>query len=167
MKRGVKNRIISYKDYCSLLIASTKHGTQEVLIDNNKIEIIDQYKWRVMKKSGLLYAIAHTPMLNKKRKTIQMHRLVTDFKFKFVDHINRNTLDNRRINLRDCNASENHGNAIHKGCYFVKRVNKWMARINKDGKTIYLGYFTEEEKAIEAYRKAHLELFKEFSPYGK
>ena len=46
-----------------------------------------------------------------------------------------------------------------KGVCFVKRVGKIMAKIVKDGKQKYLGYFTTELDAAKAYDNASEELY--------
>jgi hypothetical protein len=89
---------------------------------------------------------------------------------KVVDHINCNTLDNRRENLRLCNQSENIRNARknfqgknpYKGVSLYKPTNRWRARIQVNDKTIYLGYYDTPEKAYEAYVAASKKYHGEF-----
>ena len=78
---------------------------------------------------------------NKDIKWLQnVHNKITGFAM--VDHINRNTLDNRRCNLRETNHKENMNNRgnVHKGASgilgirYVKKDNAWQARIKQDGK---------------------------------
>jgi len=72
-----------------------------------------------------------------------------------VDHINGLTDDNRRENLRLVTRSENqHNQRRAKGYYFHKYVRKWCAQIRLNGKRIYLGYYTTEEEARDAYIQA-------------
>jgi hypothetical protein len=76
----------------------------------------------------------------------------------FIDHINGNPSDNRLCNLRAASRSDNNKNAsIRKdntsgvvGVYWNKQCKKWMAVINSDGKSKYLGMYNNKEAAIEA-----------------
>lgn len=64
-----------------------------------------------------------------------------------VDHINRDCLDNRWVNLRDVHGSINGRNRSKRrtsnvkkvGVYWVKSKHKWTALINYKGEQIYLG----------------------------
>ena len=66
-----------------------------------------------------------------------------------VDHINRDTLDDRIDNLRVASHRENSWNSSKRsdntsgfrGVGFCKQKNKWRARIVVDGKEKHLGFF--------------------------
>lgn len=81
----------------------------------------------------------------------------------FVDHINRNKLDNSLSNLRWVTKSENGINRNrrkdHKNNYVGVSWNnlkkKWLARIVRNGKDYFVGYYDEEveaKKAREEYK---------------
>lgn len=77
-----------------------------------------------------------------------------------VDHINHDTLDNRRENLRVCSHSENISNLKKSnsksgffGAYWKKRGG-WQSTIMKDRKKICLGHFKTAEEAARAYDAA-------------
>ena len=68
-----------------------------------------------------------------------------------IDHINQDKKDNRLCNLRKATNAENQQNINRKGCSFDKACNKWVARIQLNGKSKNLGYYDTEEEAHEAY----------------
>ena len=90
-----------------------------------------------------------------------MHRLITDYTL--VDHNNRNTLDNRKSNLKNASKSENNRN--HKlrkdstsgisGVNWDKKSCKWRVRINSDiNKRINLGIYSNFEEAVKVRLEA-------------
>lgn len=100
-----------------------------------------------------------------KRKTLLLHRLVVGLRFgdpRQVDHINRNTLDNRRSNLRIATRSQNQHNrgksrnntSGFKGVSFLKNSNRWIARISIEKQNKFLGRFMTAEEAHQAYERA-------------
>lgn len=105
-----RNIIIECKNYAYLIIDSKKYGEKIFLIDIEDIEKISQFTWRIAfrKNTNNFYAIAH---LNK-NQNLRLHRFITNCPIdKVVDHINHNTLDNRKYNLRICTQRANTLNA--------------------------------------------------------
>lgn len=92
-------------------------------------------------------------------------------KGEICDHINGNKLDNRRINLRKCNAKENARNKGHsrnntsgfKGVYWMKDQKKWLASIRVDDIQRHIGVFSSKEEAAIAYKEASLKYHGKFS----
>lgn len=90
-----------------------------------------------------------------------------------VDHINGNTLDNRRCNLRLATVKENTRNqqiskkntSGYKGVGWSKRDRRWVARITVDGKAVYLGSFDRPEDAHSAYCEAAKKYHGEFARF--
>lgn len=88
-----------------------------------------------------------------------------------VDHINGDTLDNRKSNLRLCSHAENMRNRITpknnklgiKGVYYDCDRNKFKAQIKFNGKNIALGYYNVLGDADSAYRVAEEKYFGEFA----
>lgn len=136
------------------------------IVDDDDFYSLSQFKWCFQNSPrGYGYAVR----INKKRLII-MHRLIMNAKEGMeVDHINGNTLDNRRCNLRVCSPPENKRNRkINKGSYsgykgvdFKK--NRWRARIQINKKSLFLGCFMTKEEAAEAYNIAALKYHKEFA----
>ena len=79
-----------------------------------------------------------------------------------VDHINRDKLDNRKVNLRFvtqrqncCNTKTNKNNTSgHTGIHWNKEINKWVARITYFCKPIHLGSFLKLKDAINSRKEA-------------
>ena len=78
-----------------------------ITLTNNKTAIVDderydglmKFKWRAVRKRGGFYAKT-TIYKDCKRIDISMHRFVAQTPFGLVcHHVNRNTLDNRLVNL--------------------------------------------------------------------
>lgn len=126
-----------------------------------------------------LKGYSHKKSPRPERKTVYMHRLIMErvlgrklISTETVDHINGDTLDNRRSNLRLATPAENMRNqkrrkdnsSGYKGVCFHKQTKKWMARVVIKGKGIYLGVFDTPELAYQAYcdsaRQIHGEFFR-------
>jgi hypothetical protein len=71
-----------------------------------------------------------------------------------IDHIDINPSNNNISNFRPVTRQQNNCNKNTKGYYWDKRDKKWIARIQLDGKIIYLGRFDKEGDAKNAYLKA-------------
>jgi HNH endonuclease/AP2 domain len=87
-----------------------------------------------------------------------------------VDHINGDTLDNRRSNLRITTSQGNAQNRAkvrtykkmpptcpYKGVTRIKATGKYKAYIRLNGKQIHLGYFVDPVEAAKAYDRAATE----------
>ena len=88
-----------------------------------------------------------------------------------VDHINHDTLDNRKRNLRVVTVSQNNMNkdvrsdntSGHTGVSFDKKSGKYVSYIKINQKRIYLGSFIDINDAIKAREDAEEKYFKEYS----
>ena len=109
------------------------------------------------------------------RKHILLHRIVmcvVNDRSKIVDHINGNTFDNRKCNLRIVNRNQNVWNrskqnskttSKYKGVSYRKDISKWHSRIKFNYKLIHLGHFKNEVDAALAYNNKATELFGEYA----
>jgi len=87
-----------------------------------------------------------------------------------VDHINGDKLDNRRVNLRPANPTEQQANTPkpknntsgYKGVTWVAANRKWQAHLRYQRKLRHIGYFATPEEAALAYNEEARRLFGEF-----
>lgn len=100
------------------------------------------------------------------------HRMVLgldafDVDPQFVDHINGNTLDNRRSNLRVCSAAQNTQNRRGTSRYGFKGISpngkRWQAKIASQGVVTCLGTYDTREEAARAYDAAARRVFGTFA----
>jgi D-Tyr-tRNAtyr deacylase len=135
-----------------------------------------QWKWFAIwdPHTKGFYATRNGRKENGESVSIQMHREILGLSLgdkRKSDHANRNTLDNRRLNLRIATNSQNgwnqkcHSNSKTglKGISFHKTTGLYQAEIRFGGKRIYLGKRATAEQAHELYKQASEELHKEFS----
>lgn len=142
------------------------HG-RVAIVDAEDYERVAQHSWRYNPR-GSGYAIGLVD-----GKTAQLGRFilgVTD-RGSVVDHIDHDTLDCRRANLRVCTNALNRRNTLRhsdsrspfKGVCYHRTAKKWQAQIQVDKRRIYLGLFENAEDAARAYDRAALEHHGEFA----
>lgn len=148
---------------------------QFALVDDADYDWLNQRKWYAAKDySGDFYATRNFTCAANKQHSIRMSRAILGLKrgdLRKGDHINHNTLDNRRANLRICTNQQNSMNqkstqnttSRFKGVSWYKARKKWMTQIYVNGKTKHLGYFIVEEKAAQAYNIAAKKYHKNFA----
>jgi len=150
---------------------------KEILLTKGKVAIVDdadyeylsRWKWQVSKQG---YA-RRTYYNNGKRTKLFMHLAILQPPPGFIiDHINGNSLDNRRENLRLATPSQNNANRhrpnpkIHsqyKGVTLDTRRHRWYAQISHNDCVIHIGTFTNELEAAKAYDAKAKEFFGEFA----
>jgi hypothetical protein len=132
---------------------------QWAIIDNADIPLLQSYSWSARFHHGNwivrgLVGGYVVPM---------SHLLLPPPPGQLVDHVNRNSLDNRRTNLRLADRFQNARNRGNSGIRFHK--GKWEARISADLKQ-YSARFESQKDAIEWRDKMAKHLFGEFAPCG-
>jgi hypothetical protein len=137
-------------------VGVTSQGKQ-FKFDLDDFDRIKEYCW-TYGKNGYLFTYKHG-------KALFLHRLIMQVSLfgVYVDHINHDTLDNRKINLRMCTNAQNSFNKNVKGYCWDKNRNKWKVAIKAYGKRIMIGRFDTEEEAVKARKEAEKKYFGEFS----
>jgi hypothetical protein len=152
------------------LLARSGSVRAYALIDTMDLSVIQGAPWR-LRSDGYAY---RWDFINGHRKSVLMHRLILGLPFdtdgRQGDHVNRDRLDNRRLNLRVVTHSQNMQNrpshkgsrSKYRGVWWNHKAQKWQARIRVNGKRIGAGLFTDEASAGEAARLARLK----YMPYA-
>lgn len=153
-----RSEVIQPEDRSFRFIALTQN--QIAVVDYEDYAEVSRHNWAACEKCSGFYAYRR-----KKGRIVYLHRELMAGA-KLVDHIDRDTLNNRRSNLREISKS---GNAVNskmnrrnssgaRGVSWSKGMNKWMTTIKRDGKYEYLGCHDTVELARQAYEDAAIRL---------
>ena len=166
----MNNEYKIHKQYAEIIINSPKFGIFYIKIDLDDVENCKKYKWcinayRNKHKSNKIFYYASN------YKTGFLHRFLTDCpKGIQIDHINQDTLDCRKNNLRKATHSQQRMNGDvpvnntsgRVGVTWDKSRNKWIAFIEKNKFKKNLGYYDVFDEAVRAREKSEIEYFGEF-----
>lgn len=141
------------------------------IIDEDDYEKVKDITWYADYCKNVKSFYVKTAKCKLREKT-SLHRfIVNPPKHMFVDHVNHNTLDNRKSNLRIVTRSQNQMNqkkrcdnlSGYTGVGFIKDEKKWQARITVNQKTKRLGRFFLKCQAVKARKEAEQKHFGEYS----
>lgn len=140
------------------------------IVDAEDFDSLNCFDWRLNGPATHPYA-CRTYTENGEKHIVLMHRQIMQTPpGMHTDHINHNTLDNRRSNLRACTPQENLFNRQanrNSSSRFVgvakERGGTWRAQIQKNEECFWLGSYLYEEDAALAYDRAAEVLFGEFA----
>lgn len=131
---------------------------KSTIVDDADYEWLSQWKWFALGDGR--YAVSRPwDTQSKRQQSVYMHRLILDAPSHLeVDHINGDGLDNRRCNLRLCDASSNRVNAGlttrntsgFKGVH-PRPYGRWGAHIRFRNVPLHIGTFATPEAAARAY----------------
>lgn len=142
------------------------------IVDDDLYEALNAHKWCIHRSGRIIYANRGV-WIDNRCQHVFMHRVIIGAEPGMrVDHINGDTLDNRRANLRTCTPAENNRNrrirradntSGYKGVSWHAKRGKWHAHIRHEGRLRHLGYFDNPIGAAHAYDAAAIEMFGAFA----
>lgn len=143
---------------------------KRALVDDADYERLASRRWYAKKSANGWYAV-RWESAGQGRRIVRMHtEIACPPAGMEVDHVNGNTLDNTRANLRACTRSQN----LHNTRRIARRSSSrfrgvhrdgqvWRARLRTDGVRRNLGRFKTEEEAARAYDRAASVIIGEFA----
>lgn len=141
-----KNKFIFNLNTVDIIVIS-KEKEYKFIIDIEDFDKIKNHTF-YLAKGNYAYCTIHGNY-----KT-SLHRIILDVvnkeKDKDVDHINHDTFDNRKSNLRIVTRKENSLNRKgykngHNGVYYHKRDDRWRVSLKINGKNYYKTCYTYED----------------------
>lgn len=160
----MKNKWYEKDDHVVILVRHLNE-IKECLIDK------DDFK-KVSNTNGTWTAFnegSEIPYVKQKinGKIARIHKFILETESnQIIDHINRNTLDNRRENLRIVSSSGNAQNRVYKSKTGVRNVfkvrEKFRVTLKLNGKKKHFGYFDTLEEA----EKVAIEARSIYLPYS-
>lgn len=154
---------IRIEDDCAFVVLTKGY---ESMIDLADVDLISRWRWSAVEMRAGAYA-----RRNRLGKSVPLHRfLMGEPDGLCIDHINGNTLDNRRSNLRVATVAQNGWNARKRtdnstgarGVSHHPRDRRFHANIRSNGRKVFLGSFASLEEASVAYEHAARQLRGEF-----
>lgn len=134
------------------------------LVDDADYEALARYRWRQRRDGYVVRSDRSIPSRQRR-----LHQDLAGPGEGYVDHIDRNKLNNQRGNLRRVTVRQNatnrspQGASRFKGVTRHKRAGKWQTAITVDGAFRYLGLRETEEEAARLYDAAAREAFGDFA----
>lgn len=153
-----QSNVIYYENNYAYMLLKKNNIILKTLFDIEEIEKINKYKWHLHynKRFKRYDVCANSHFKNGKRQYLIFSRFVMSCPDNMViDHINHNTLDNRKCNLRVCTQFENNLNKTNNtsGCPGVcwdKTRKKWHVMFKNKN----LGRFETFEDAVKVRKQA-------------
>lgn len=141
----------------------------ETIIDTDDLEKLLKIDcaWyaKVTRNPGVYYVFSGKWACGGKRE--YLHRVITNAPIGLVvDHLNHDTLNNRKVNLKVVTNQENVARQIKRektpysngDVYWHKRDKRWIARIYEEKKRKWIGSFRVKQDAEAALRE-HIQNF--------
>lgn len=137
------------------------------VVDDEDFESLNKFKWLSYNR----YAARATYVTGDGKQTwIFMHRFLKNCpKNLQVDHINRNTFDNRKCNLRIATHQQNSFNHPGYGNRGITKITNrplkkpYCVRLMINGKGLYFGYYKTIKEAKKVWKSKAKEYYGEFS----
>lgn len=165
-KQPIKYEIVG--DYAFFYLFDRDNNKYICYIDIEDVYLLDHKFFIVCNNNGALCI--------QDFKGYKLHRLITNCpKNMVVDHINHNTLDNRKANLRICTRGENnqnksgpskHSTTKIRNVYLKTDMNKYFVKIQVRGKSYFKGYFPKTAEGLELAKQTAKDLRKKLMPFA-
>jgi hypothetical protein len=138
-------------------------GGKIAYFDSEDADLLAGFDWQVISENGVESVCAR-----RLRLKVYMHRLITGAgEHEVVQHVNGNTLDNRKNNLTvgGRRSRGQRGSSRYRGVAWDSACNKWRAFVYlaEPRRIKHCGRFDDETSAARAHDKAAKELFGEFA----
>jgi hypothetical protein len=143
------------------------NGNHVALIDDDCAWVLEGPKWQLSKSGAGKFYVKRMIKKDKKITRQYLHRLLCgNPEGMVVDHINRNTLDNRKSNLRVVTTQQNSWNRVGTTNGFkgvAKHKYGYCSQIMVNGKHIYCGFFKSKIDAARRYDEVAKQHYGEFA----
>ena len=176
----IKNDYKEFENY-AIIYCKRRDGEEfEIIVDIDDLKVIDVWDCKVYvvysKNNDAYYARITKYMANhsnvRKSRLLLLHRIIANVHntTDVIDHINFNTLDNRKDNLRIVPLFKNSvhrksKNSNNKSGYrnvsWNKYSNKWVVQLQVNGKNSVLGSFESIDDAQECAKQMRLKHYDE------
>lgn len=146
------------------------------LVDDEDFDYLNQWKWYANNLKGKFYAVRSESINKKYTGCLLMHRVIMNpTKGLVVDHINGDTLNNQKNNLRNCTHADNIKNQKlsisnktgFRGVSWHKNNKVYESRIRSNNISYYIGSFNNPIDAAKAYNEAAIKFHGEFANLNK
>lgn len=152
----MKNEYKINGDIVTIYLAKKDGTYAETIIEHRDLERANEYRgsWYLSRN----YVRGNIRKPDGSKTTLTLHRWLVGEDGFVVDHINHDTLDNRKSNLRNLLPSENslnrsgpqaNGNGTL-GVTFSQKYNRWYARFSIKGIRHFVGSYLSKEEATRA-----------------
>ena len=146
------------------LVDRSGNVVAHAVIDAQDSVIVDRGRWHLTPHGY----VARSERVDGRKRMVFLHRLIlglVEGDGLQADHINRDRLDNRRLNLRSVTHAQNGQNVIghhrtseYRGVSWSRGRQRWVAQIKLNGKARRIGSFTDELDAARAAQEARMKV---------
>jgi hypothetical protein len=164
-RNGLYNLYYIYDDYIQLGFAN---APELFIIDISDFDTIRNYSWYPKRSEWGTYCNGYV-----NKKVVVLHRFIMKAQVgQYIDHIDKDTLNNKRDNLRFVTNQQNGFNrkvgknntSSIMGICWVESRNKWNVRIKLNYKNIFLGQYEDFDDAVKSRLQAEKLYFDDFAP---
>lgn len=177
--KGFENRYIIDDNIVKIYVFDKNKIEYEAQIDLGDLQkLIDlNYYWRICTYNQYLHYVVSYQNYNKelhKNEKIFLSNIIAGISNKdfHADHIDHNTLNNRKNNLRIDKTSNNLKNrksknsnntSGYRNVSWNKSINKWVVQLQVNGKNTILGKFDDVHEAGKFAKKMRIKYYGDYA----